>query len=148
MSDYRILDIDNVARIGLMYIDGDKLENILVEKLGHTDYVFENFNAVKSSVIKLEKINPDLNLIAVIWQRRIDNEDVVFPVVCGRALPVEGHGRRWINQHMREVFETGQKRVYDRGNGVVSYYYPIKNSDAEIVGVLELISGVIVPNDI
>lgn len=148
MSDYRILDIDNVARIGLMYIDGDKLENILVEKLGHTDYVFENFNAVKKSLMKLEKINPELGLIAEIWQRRADNEDVVFPVVAGRALPIEGSRRRWINPEMKAVFETGVKQVYDRGDGIISYYYPIKNSDAEIVGVLELISGVKVANDI
>jgi hypothetical protein len=148
MSDCRILDIDNVARIGLMYIDGDTLEDILVEKLGHTDYVFENFNIVKKSLMKLEKINPELRLISEIWQRRIDNEDAVFPAVAGRALPIEGSGRRKINRELKAVFETGVKQVLDRGNGVTSYYYPVKNSDAEIVGALELISGVKVANDI
>ena len=148
MSDYRVLDIDNVARIGLMYIDGDRLENILIEKLGHTDYDFVNFNVVKKAVMKLEKINPELALIAEVWQQRADNEDVVVPVVAGRALPIEGSRRRWINQEMKSVFESGSSQIFKRENDVVSYYYPIKNSDADIVGVLELISGVKEANDI
>ena len=148
MSGYRSLDIDNVARIGLMYIDGDRFEEILLDKLGHTDYHFENFNVVKKAVSKLEKINPDLNLIAVLWQRRINNEDAVVPLVAGHALPVEGWRRRKINEEMRVTYDTGEKQVYARENGAVSYYYPVKNSNAEIVGVLELLSGVRERNDI
>jgi hypothetical protein len=148
MRECRVLDIDNVARIGLMFIDGDKLEDVLLDKLGHTDYDFENFNILKKVLMKIEKINPDLDLTAVLWQNRPDNENLVVPVVAGNALPVEGWGRKNVNPSMKAVFEAGTSQVLKHDGEIASYYYAVKNSNAEIVGVLELLSGLRTPNDI
>jgi hypothetical protein len=141
LCTYEKLDIDSVARIGLLYLDGDRLENILLDRYGHTDYDFENFNAVKKSLIKMEKINPVLDLTAILWQLRPDNDELVVPVVAGNAFPFEGWRRTYINGEMKQVFMTGEKQVKRRSEACSSYYYAVRNSDDEIVGVLELIHG-------
>lgn len=148
MSNFKVLDIDTIARIGLMYINGDKLEDVLLDKYGHTDYDFDNFNDLKKSIMKLERIDPDLGLTAILWQLRIDNENLVTPVVAGNALPVEGWQRQPVNPEMKKVFETGSNQIKERNENLYSYYYPVKNSDAEIVGVLELLYGSREANDI
>ncbi len=148
MCCYEKLDIENVARIGLMYLDGDKLEGILLDRHGDTDYDFENFNEVKKSIMKLERINPDLNLSAFLWRLHPDNKNMVIPVVAGNALPVEGWQRIKANEVIKAVFETGEKKVMNRTETLSSYYYPVRNSDDEIVGVLELLYGERERNDI
>jgi hypothetical protein len=79
----------------------------------------------------------------------------VVPLVVGNAAAIEGHQRRKANPLIKSVFETGEKQVLKRtgvanyppyhplkGSSVLySHYYPIKNSDAEIVGVLEIMYG-------
>jgi hypothetical protein len=148
MYNYMKLDIDNIARIGLIYLDGDKLEDILLDKYGHTDYHFENFNAVKKSLLKLERIDPGLDLTAVLWQLRPDNSELAVPVAAGNALPVEGWQRTKVNDEMRVTFDKGINMVKKRSDTCTSYYYAVKNSDAEIVGVLELLHGYRVKGDI
>jgi len=143
MKGYRVLDIDNVARIGLMFIDGDKLEEVLLDKLStdydDINYHHEYFMELKTTLMKIEKINPDLSLFAILWQLRPDNDNLSVPVIAGGSLPVE----RWfvtpVNEEMRKVFRTGKPAVFHRSGDASSYYYPVRNSAAEIVGVLELL---------
>ena len=75
----RRLDIDNVARIGLMFLDGDKFENVMTDKLSldydDVNYVYNDFNELKVSMLKLERISPELNISTVLWQLRPDNRD-------------------------------------------------------------------------
>jgi hypothetical protein len=146
------LDINNVARIGLMYIDGDKLEEALLDKTSvSTDditYDHECFNDLKISLMRLERINPDLGVTAILWQRRPGNADVVMPAVVGNALPYEGPDYPSANEEMKAVFETGESRRFDRGNGYISYYYAVRNSDELIAGVLELLQCDGAKNDI
>lgn len=148
MCCYGKLDIENVARIGLMYLDGDKLEEILLDRYGDTDYDFDNFNEVKKSIMKLERINPDLKLSAFLWRLHPNNSNMAIPVVAGNALPMEGWGRTLANEVIKAVFETGEKKVMKRTETLTSYYYPVRNSDDEIVGVLELLHGDRERNDI
>lgn len=140
MSDLRRA-IDDVARIGLMYLEADKFEEVLLDKYGHTDYDFDKFNVVKRSLMKMERINPDLNLAAILWQLRPDNNEVAVPLVAVIALPLEGHGRTKINDEMKKVFESGESQEKKRNDMVTSYYYAVRNTDGEIVGVLELAHG-------
>lgn len=144
MKDLRKLDIENVARIGLMFLDGDKFEDVLLDKLSidydDVNYNHEYFSELKGTLLKIEKINPDLNVTGVLWQLRPDNPDLVVPVIVGNAFPEEGEG--WmitpINQEMKMTFKTGVEQIKKRDN-CTSYYYPLRNSNDIIVGVLELL---------
>jgi hypothetical protein len=130
----------DVGCIALLFIDGDRLENVLLDKFGHTDYDFDNFNALKKTLMKVERINPSLDLTAVLWQLRPDNPDVALPVVCGNAFPMEGWQCSRPNAELRAAFDGGICTVKHR-DGCGSHYFPVKNSDAQISGVLELLQG-------
>ena len=93
MASYLELDFDSVARIGLMFLDGDALEDILLDRYGHPDYDFDNFNSCKITLLKLERMNPSLGLTAILWQLRPDNEEMAVPVAAGAALPLEDISR-------------------------------------------------------
>lgn len=147
MASYLELDVESVGRIALLFIDGDRLENVLLDKVGHTDYDFDNFNTLKKSLIKVERINPSLDLTAVLWQLRPDNPDVALPVICGNALPMEGWQGTRPNAELKAAFEGGCCTVKQRA-GCSSTYLPVKNSDAETVGVLELLHGKRLKGDI
>lgn len=144
MSNLRVLDIENVARIGLMYIDGDKFENVLLDKFSmdydDVNYNHEDFKELKIAILNLEEINPDLNIATILWQLRPDNRNMIVPVINGSAFPEDGQG--WdivpVNPEMKMLFKTGCPQVKKRDN-CTSHYYPLKNSDAEIVGILELL---------
>ena len=140
MANLNELDIDSVAQAGLMFLDGDILENVLIDKVGHVDYDFDRFNRVKEVVMKIEKINPNLSLTAVVWQKKLTNRHLMIPVIAGNSLPLEGWAYADINDKALEAFGGVFGAVLKRG-GVYSHYYPIRNSLYEIVGVLELFTG-------
>lgn len=133
------LNAESVGAIALLYIDGDALEDVLLDKHGHPDYDFANFNALKKALMKAERINPALDLTAVLWQLRPDNKAMALPLVCGNALPAEGWQGARPNAALAAAFE-GRCGAWDRGT-CRSHYFPVKNSDAEIVGALELLEG-------
>ena len=152
MKIYEKLDVDNVARIGLMYIDGDKLETVLLNKTSaSTDditYDHAQFNELKMALLKLEKINPDLNLSALLWQQRPGNPDVVMPIVVGSALPCEGPDFPFASDDMKAVFRTGESHSVTKNCGCMAHYYAVRNSDELIAGVLELFQSAVAKNDI
>jgi hypothetical protein len=133
------LDADSVAEIGLMFLDGDCLEEILLDKYGHTDYDFDNFNACKKWVMRIERLNPKLGLTAVLWQLRPDNNDFAVPVVAGKAMPLSGFRGTFTETELRAAL-NGTPAIRENGESYC-HFYPVKNSDAEIVGALELIEG-------
>jgi hypothetical protein len=143
MCEHRMLDVDNVARIGLMFLDGDKLEQVLLDKLStdydDINYHHEYFRDLKTTLTKIERINPNLKLFAILWQLRPDNDNLAVPVIVGNSLPIE----RWfvtpLNEGIRKVFKTGEPVSFQRSETACSYYYPVRNSGAGIAGVLELL---------
>lgn len=140
MADCRMLDVDSVARIGLLYLDGDSLEAILLDAYGHVDYDFDRFNACKISLMRMLRINPALHMAAILWQRRPDNAGMAVPVVACGSLPAEGHGISRISPALAGAL-TGEWSTTTQRKDSVSRYYPVKNSDGEIVGALELMHG-------
>jgi len=136
----------DTARIGLMFLDADAFENVLIDKVGHVDYHFENFNTVKKAVMKIERMRPELELTVIVWQRRYDNPEVALPLVAGKSLPVEGYSHAHINDGMRAAF-AGGTGSFERDKSI-SHYFPVRNSDADIVGVLELLENRVAGNDI
>lgn len=141
MSDPRVLDVNNIARIGLMFIDGDAFESVLLDKVGHVDYDFDKFNRVKIPLMKIERINPDIAITAVLWQPRVDNQDILLPLIAGKALPFEGWQRAVVTPETRRALQGEFGVVLRRSSACNSHYYPVRNSDAEVVGLLELIAG-------
>ncbi len=141
MASYLELDIDSVARIGLMFLDGDALENILLDRYGHPDYDFDHFNSCKITLLKLERMNPTLGLTAVLWQLRPDNEEMAVPVAAGTALPLEGYRPCPVSPALGQALAGEFGVTTRRSESCSSHYYPVRNSDGEIVGALELLEG-------
>lgn len=133
--------IDGIARIGLMFLDGDAFEEVLIDQEAHTDYRFAPFNQLRACLLNIEKLDPDLDISAILWRFIHDNNYVAEPIICGNALPQTGWRRVYANRELREAYLTGGRTVLDYGGGCTSSYYPFRNSDQDIVGVLELLVG-------
>lgn len=141
----RILDIDNIARIGLMFLDGDKVGNVMLDRfsLDYDDvtYDHEDFRDLKTAMTKMERINPDLDITTVLWQLRPDNNKLAVPLICGNAFPEEGWEITPVNPEIDSVFVTGQSSIKRRTDTCSSHYYPVRNSENSIVGAIELLVG-------
>ena len=148
MANCTELDADSVARIGLMFLDGDSLEEVLLDPYGHPDYDFDRFNACKIALLKIERINPALQAYAILWQRRPDNPVLAVPVVAGSALPVEGYQPTRISPALSSALKGEFGTLTEREAGCCSRYYPVYNSDGEPVGALELLLHARQRNDI
>ncbi len=149
----RVEDIREIARIGLMFLDGDKLEDVLRDKYStdpdDINYNSEIFNELKIILMKIEKINPELGLGTVLWQLRPDNRDMVVPVIIGSELR---HGAKIVapfphvspwdiqqpNRWIKTVFTTGIESSVTWDDATTSFYFAVRNSDGDITGVLEL----------
>ena len=138
MATLKDLDIDSIAKVGLMFLDGDIFETVLLDRYGHVDYDFDKFNHCKRVLMKIERINPEAKLHAYLWQKRAANLEIVEPLVVGSLIPAEGMSTSPIGEAKTKAYngEFGVTAV--KASGHTAHYYPVKNSDAEIVGVLEL----------
>jgi len=142
MASYYDLDVDSVAKIGLMFLNGDALEDVVRDKYNDfLNYKFDNFNECRKVVLKIERMNPKLGLCAILWQKRANNSEQMMPAVVGKSLPIEGWQKSLISEGQKKAFGGEFGAVLKRDNGMVSHYYPIMNSDCDIIGVLELLEG-------
>ena len=141
----RCLDLENVVRIAYMFIDGDKLDCVLKDPysihFGMNDYVIDNFNHLKMGLLHIEQINPDMRLVALLWKVRPDNKKIMYVAAAGTTYGYEGVMPLHTTPEVYRAIVKGECSVKNRDDGAVSYYYPVKNSNEEIIGALELISG-------
>ena len=135
------LDIVGVGEVGLLFLKGDLLETVLIDKVGQMDYVFDEFNELKRTVMKIERLNPTLGIACILWKPTYENSDVAEPLVCGNQLPTEGWGYSPMNPYMVAAYK-GEYTIFAREDGPTSNYFPIRNSANEIVGFMELLSNV------
>ncbi|MGI5854956.1 MAG: hypothetical protein ACOX64_00700 [Candidatus Merdivicinus sp.] len=135
------LSIETILRIGLNFLDGDDLEYVLLDRSGHTDYDFARFYRLKRILTKIEEISQELDISAILWQAYPTNPQVGAPLVAGNSLPCEGCKRRYLNDRLRKTLSQGETSRLDREDGVFSCYAPVRNSDGDIVGALELLVG-------
>jgi hypothetical protein len=148
MSTRLQLDLDGVAEVGGIFLNGDLLEEVSIDPSNvQVDYDFDKFNELKRCVMKIERINPGLGVTCILWRTRLGNEDAAEPLVCGKALPNENWDKADVNPDMRSAL-NGKPAVFTRENGSVSNYYPIYNSDHEIAGFMELLTSVADRKDI
>ena len=138
MATLRELDMDGIAAVGLMFLDGDIFETVLLDRYGHVDYDFDKFNHCKRVLMKIERINPEAKLHAYLWQKRAANMELVEPLVVGSLIPAEGMNTSPLDEAKAKAFAGEVGVTATKASGHTAHYYPVKNSDAEIVGVLEL----------
>lgn len=143
----RALTIEEVARIARMYLDGDTVEKLLLDKTGHTDYDFDRFNAVKGALTRAERINPELNAALVLWTPRAGKPGMAEPIVCSSALPCEGWRAIKCSEPLTRALGGCEHTLMERENST-SHYFPVYNSDREVVGALEFLLMRAQANDI
>lgn len=142
-----------IARIGALFLPGDMLEHIMPEDrreypllvsnpknefaLGdEVDFEEENFNTLKRLLLLTERIDPVRRTYAALWIRRPENPLRGEVMVAGGSLPAEGFIIQPLWPEIIRAFE-GHPTLWKRNAGE-TVYYPVRNSDEEIVGVLEL----------
>ena len=141
----RVLDVENIGRIGQMFISGDLLEHILIDRFtcdeDDTDYNIPAFNALKVSLQKIERINPELNITGVIWYWYPANRRMAVPAVAGRSHPSVGWVISPCDEVLSKTLNNGVDTKFESAEGQITYYFPIRNSADTVVGALELTSG-------
>ncbi|HML46847.1 MAG TPA: hypothetical protein PKE04_08875 [Clostridia bacterium] len=133
--------VDELARIGLLFLDGDAFETVLIDQEGHTDYRFAPFTDLKADLLRIEAIDPDLDVSAILWRAYPGNDRVAEPLIAGSGLPNSGWRRVFAPRPLREAFRTGTPQTHPQPPKGTSHYYPLRNSNDDIVGVLELLVG-------
>mgnify|MGYP001167488737 CR=1 FL=1 len=144
-------DLMEIARIGALYIPGDVLEEVMPPErheypklavkggkfaLGdEIDFAEGPFNTLKRLLLLTERIDEGRRTATALWIRRPEDPGSVEVMVAGRALPQEGYGILPIWPEIARAF-AGRPTRLRRPDGE-TVYYPIRNSDEEIVGVLE-----------
>jgi hypothetical protein len=142
-----------IARLGALFLPGDMLEDVMpperreypLRVAGSTsrfavsdevDFVEDHFNALKRVLLLTERIDPDRNSYAALWILRPENPSLCEVMVAGGGLPAEGCDIQPVWPEILRAF-SGLPTSWDRNAGQ-TVYYPIRNSDEEMIGVLEL----------
>lgn len=137
-----LLDIDTIARIGLMFIEGDLLARVLVDPYtcddDDTDYDAEAFNALKKTLMKLERMNPEQEINCVLWQWYPANRLMATPAVAGKALPATGWRITPCSAPLYSCLRGAAAVKTILGDGRRTHFYPVKASDDAVVGALEI----------
>lgn len=145
-------DLLEIARIGALFILGDTLEEVMpperreYPKLATSggkfavtdeiDFAEEPFNALKRMLLLTERIDVQRNVASALWIRRPEDPGSAEVMVAGKALPTEGPGILPLWREIERAF-AGSPTRWDRESGE-TVYYPIRNSEDDIVGVLEI----------
>ncbi len=133
--------IDKLARIAQMFLNGDAFERVLIDQETHTNYRFDEFNELKSCLMKLERLEEDLDVCAVLWRLYPQNSYVAEPLIAASGLPKTGWRRTFAPEAMRRTYLHGEPGRVQHEGSCESRYYPLRNSDDDIVGVLEFLLG-------
>lgn len=154
-------ELDDVARIGSVMVDGDVCQNIVTERAkefllasdprdrflagDNYDVVDASFDAVKKTLIRLSRL-------------------ASFPADVNLWMPIEGHpdkiqlvirNKNEMSQfwnwgelygdmvpEMKAVLETRQRIAVTRKPGWISVLAPVYNSLGDVVGLIEAVSQV------
>lgn len=137
-----VSNLMDIAYIAALYIEGDDLEEVMephrrVYPNGdEIDFDEERFNRLKIALLRAERISPERQVLAVLWVRRPDDESKCEVMVAGRGLPPEGPGILQVWPEIARAFGGMPTRKLRTAGETV--YYPIRNSNHELVGALEL----------
>lgn len=137
-------ELMEIARIGSLFLCGDWLEQAMTpERRAYTsgddiDFEENSFNAVKRTLLLTERIDLSRrDITCCLWVRRPDDPDRAETLIAGRTLPAEGHHIIEMGPELGRAF-GGMPTARFRSPVLETVYYPVRNSDEEIVGVLEV----------
>ncbi|TLS52690.1 hypothetical protein FE782_08660 [Paenibacillus antri] len=153
-STYSLLEI---ARIGALFLQGDQLEDVMPPERreyplrvanspnpfavgDEIDFVEDHFNALKRVLLLTERIDPRRSPLTALWIRRPEQPTHGEVMVAGSGLPREGSHIQELWPEILRAF-SGLPTRWDREGGT-TVYYPIRNSDEDLVGVLEVSDNV------
>jgi hypothetical protein len=142
-----------IARIGALFVSGDVLERVMPPERweypllvagaqgkfavsDEVDFDEDNFNTLKRVLLLTERIDPTRKPYTALWIKRPEDPTHCEVMVAGGALPKEGCDIQPLWPEIMRAF-SGSPTRWDRDGGV-TVYYPIRNSDEDIVGVLEV----------
>jgi hypothetical protein len=106
-----------------------------------TDYNIPLFNILKKALMKIERLNPDLDISGTLWQWYPTNKRMASPAVAGKALPKEGWSISPCNPSLYKALTEDANTSYTLENGRGVYYFPVKTSAGDMVGALELVDN-------
>lgn len=138
----RVLDIENIGRIGLMFLDGDLLDKLLIDPFtcdeDDTDYDIPAFNALKRALMKIERMNPDMHIAGDIWISYRANKRMGVPVIAGKQHTDAGWIIAPLNEYLQKTLNEGinTRRIAPDGNEI--WYFPITDTCGRVAGALEL----------
>ena len=154
-------DLEEVARIASVMVDGDLCQRIMTERASARltvvdpknrwaasddfDVNHENYIQVKKLLIRLSRLVPypcDVNL----WMP-LEKSPGKIQILIRNANEMSqfwtwGALHQDMTLAMREVIESGQRRTVAEKSGMVSVLAPVSNSLGEIVGLVEVVSRV------
>jgi len=156
-----IRDLDEVARVASVMVDGDLCQRIMTERASARltvvdpknrwaasddfDVNHENYIQVKKLLIRLSRLVPypcDVNL----WMP-LEKSPGKIQILIRNANEMSqfwtwGALHQDTTPAMREVLESGQRRTVVEKSGMVSVLAPVSNGLGDIVGLVEVVSRV------
>lgn len=154
-------DLDEVARVASVMVDGDLCQRIMTERASARLTVVdpknrwaasddfevnhEAYTQAKKLLIRLSRLVPypcDVNL----WMP-LEKTPGKIQILIRNANEMSqfwtwGALYQDITPAMREVLESGQRRTVAEKSGMVSVLAPVSNSLGDIVGLVEVVSRV------
>ncbi|MFC3770197.1 hypothetical protein [Paenibacillus sp. GCM10012303] len=137
-------ELMEIARVGSLFLCGDWLEQVMTpERRSYVsgddiDFDEDSFNALKRTLLLTERIDRSRrDVTCCLWVRRPDHPSRAETLIGGRSLPVEGHHIIEMGPELCRAF-AGMPTSRIRSGGEETVYYPVRNSEEEIVGVLEV----------
>ncbi|WP_127584597.1 hypothetical protein [Paenibacillus koleovorans] len=137
-------ELMEIARIGTLFLCGDWVEQAMTpERRAYTsgddiDFEEHSYNALKRILLLTERIDRSRKEVSCcVWVLRPDKPNYGEPLLAGRTLPAEGHSIIPLGPELARAF-AGTPTTRFRPAGEETVYYPLRNSDEDIVAVLEV----------
>ena len=142
---HRLLDIENIGRIGQMFLSGDLLQKVLVDAYtwdeDEINYDIPVFNALKATLLKIERINPDMRVAGRLWLWYGANRRMAIPVMRCTEEGGISHIIQPASPALLAALRGGQTADEARADGRRVFYFPLRDSTDTVVGALELAEG-------
>lgn len=146
------MDIRDIARIGLLFLSGDDVQRAMTmpdwRDSDYIDFDHQRFNSVKQVLLRIERIDPGQRLFCAVWTRRPDDANACEVIALGSK---RAWGPRplvwppspepfWEIMPMFDALSEALEGAASRAAypGAESWFFPIRDSETEIAGALEL----------
>lgn len=152
-------DLDEIARVATTMVDGDVAQKIMtpraLEKMfasnpmdpstggDNFDVNADAYIQVKKTLIRLARL-VDYPVDCNLWMPFLENPSQIQILI--RQRNEMSHFWKWgdllqdIPSEMKEVLQTGKRKVVLKSSDLISVLAPVYNSLGDIVGIVEVVS--------